>query len=129
MKLLLDTHVFIWLDTAPEKISSTALALCQNQDNALYLSVASIWEMQIKQQLGKLNLRLPIVDMITTHQQDNDLKLLSIELEPIFQLQNLPLHHHDPFDRLILAQALQNEMMIISADTKFKHYDAVKTIW
>ena len=129
MNVLLDTHVFIWLDTAPDLLSQTALRFCQNQDNQLYLSMASVWEMQIKYQLGKLNLKLSIENMITTQQQDNDLKTLGIEAKHIYQLNNLPLHHNDPFDRLILAQALTENMSVISADTKFKHYNDIAVIW
>lgn len=129
MNILLDTHVFIWLDTAPENISQTALGFCQNQENQLYLSMASIWEMQIKYQLGKLNLKLSIEDMVTTQQLDNDLKILDIDVKHIYQLNNLPLHHNDPFDRLILAHALTESILLISADTKFKHYDDITVIW
>jgi PIN domain nuclease of toxin-antitoxin system len=129
MNVLLDTHAFIWLDTAPENLSQTALEFCQNQENQLYLSMASIWEMQIKYQLGKLNLRLSIEDMVITQQQDNDLKILDIDVKHIYQLNNLPLHHNDPFDRLILSQALTESISLISADTKFKHYDDITVIW
>jgi|JFJP01.1.fsa_nt_gi PIN domain nuclease of toxin-antitoxin system len=129
MKILLDTHVFIWLDSAPENLSQTALNICQNQNNQLYLSIASVWEMQIKYQLGKLNLRLPIAQMLATQQQDNNLKILPIELNHIYQLRNLLLHHNDPFDRLLLAQSLQENMSIISADTKFNQYENVIILW
>lgn len=127
MKVLLDTHVFIWLDSEPEKLSQTALNICQNQNNQLYLSVASVWEMQIKHQLGKLNLKLPISQMLTTQEQDNNLKVLPIKL--IYQLKNLLLHHNDPFDRLLLAQSLQENMSIVSADTKFNQYENVIILW
>ena len=129
MNFILDTHTFIWLDTEPERLSQTALRVCENQDNQLYLSMVSVWEMQIKNQLGKLNLRLPIAEMIAVQQQENDLKLLPIQLEQIYQLNNLPLYHNDPFDRLLLAQALQENMAIISVDSKFSHYDNVRIIW
>lgn len=84
MKLLLDTHAFIWLDTQPEKLSKTAMEICQDTDNQLYLSMASIWEMQIKVQLGKLKLKIPLADMLTVQQQENDLNVLNIALTHIY---------------------------------------------
>jgi len=128
MKVLLDTHAFIWLDTQPEKLSKTALEVCQNVDNQLYLSMASVWEMQIKVQLGKLDLRIPLAEMLKVQQQDNDLKVLSITLEHIYQLQSLPFHHNDPFDRLIIAQNSLENMTLVSADGKFKNYD-ISVLW
>lgn len=123
MKILLDTHVFIWLDTQPEKLSKTAMDICQDTDNQLYLSMASVWEMQIKVQLGKLQLKMPLADMLTMQQQENDLKVLNIALTHIYQLQTLPFHHNDPFDRIIIAQSVLEGMTLISVDEKFKSYD------
>jgi PIN domain nuclease of toxin-antitoxin system len=128
MKVLLDTHAFIWLDTQPEKLSKTAMDICQDTDNQLYLSMASIWEMQIKVQLGKLKLKVPLADMLTVQQQENDLNVLNIALTHIYQLQALPFHHNDPFDRLIIAQSVLENMTLISVDEKFKAYD-VSVLW
>ncbi len=105
MKVLLDTHAFIWWDSAPEKLSPQARAACQDRTNLLLLSVASAWEMQIKLQLGKLRLRLPLAEVIVSQQQTNDLQVLPIALNHILALQSLPAHHKDPFDRLLIAQA------------------------
>jgi PIN domain nuclease of toxin-antitoxin system len=129
MKVLLDTHTFIWLDSAPEKLSKLALELCQNENNTLYLSTVSVWEMQIKNQLGKLNFKIPIAEMIAIQQQDNELKILDINLPHIYQLEILPLHHNDPFDRLLLSQSTIENMPLISADEKFKYYDNARIIW
>ena len=128
MKVLLDTHAFIWLDTQPEKLSKTAMEVCQDTDNQLYLSMASIWEMQIKVQLGKLKLKISLADMLTVQQQENDLNVLNIALAHIYQLQALPFHHNDPFDRLIITQSILENMTIISVDEKFKAYD-VSVLW
>ncbi len=128
MKVLLDTHTFIWLDTLPEKLSKMAMDICQNVDNQLYLSIASIWEIQIKIQLGKLNLRVPLADMLKVQQQENDLNILNITVEHIYQLQNLPFFHNDPFDRLIIAQSSLENMTLVSADGKFKNYD-ISVLW
>ena len=90
MKLLLDTHAFIWWDSNPAKLSSNALALCQDQSNTLLLSVASIWEMQIKLQLGKLKLSLSLAEVIEGQQQLNNLDLLPVLLEHVLHLEGLP---------------------------------------
>ncbi len=128
MKVLLDTHAFIWLDTQPEKLSKTAMDICQDTNNQMYLSMASLWEMQIKVQLGKLKLKIPLADMLTVQQQENDLNVLNIALPHIYQLQALPFHHNDPFDRLIIAQSVLENMTLISVDEKFKAYD-ISVLW
>ncbi len=129
MKVLLDPHTFIWLDSQPEKLSQTAFNLCQDVNNELYLSTASIWEMQIKNQLGKLSFKVLISEMVSAQQQDNDIKILNIRLEHIYRLGELPRHHNDPFDRLLLSQSLEENMPIISADTKFDQYSNIVTLW
>ncbi|TSA59815.1 MAG: type II toxin-antitoxin system VapC family toxin [Sediminibacterium sp.] len=128
MKVLIDTHVFIWLDTQPEKLSKVAIEICQDTNNQLYLSMASIWEMQIKVQLGKLNLNVPLAEMVMVQKQENDLNIIGIELEHIYQLQKLPFFHNDPFDRIIMAQSIIEEMPIVSVDENFKKYD-IAVLW
>lgn len=91
--------------------------------------MASLWEMQIKNQLGKLNFEVSIPDMLNVQQQDNDLKVLDIQLEHIYRLKDLPRHHNDPFDRLLLSQSLKENMPLISADTKFDQYSNIVVLW
>jgi PIN domain nuclease of toxin-antitoxin system len=122
MNLLLDTHIFIWLNDAPEKLKPAIREACEDPCNGLYLSVASVWEIQIKQQLGKLELEIPWFDMVETQRKDNDLILLPIELRHIQALGNLPAPHRDPFDRLIIAQAIREDMMLASMDAIFSEY-------
>lgn len=122
MKLLLDTHTFIWWDSEPGKLSPQALALCQNRENHLLLSVASIWEMQIKLQLGKLKLRLSLAEVIDGQQQTNGVEILPIKLEHVLALDELPAHHKDPFDRLLAAQAHTEDAALISEDPMFTRY-------
>jgi PIN domain nuclease of toxin-antitoxin system len=80
MKLLLDTHAFIWWDSEPAKLSPQVLSLCQDRQNTLLLSVASVWEMQIKLQMGKLKLALPLAELIESQQQTNNLQILPVLL-------------------------------------------------
>ena len=104
MKLLLDTHVFLWMNHSPEKLSTRFLELCEQAQDELYLSLVTPWEMQIKQQIGKLKIASPIAEMLEKNQQINRIQLLPIALDHILALDQLPLHHGDPFDRLLIAQ-------------------------
>lgn len=122
MKLLLDTHIFIWWASEPAKLSPRAFSLCQDGANELILSVASVWEMQIKSQLGKLRVALPLRDLVTSQQQTNDLIILPIQLPHVLALQGLPLHHNDPFDRFVIAQAIVENAVLLSMDRVFAQY-------
>jgi PIN domain nuclease of toxin-antitoxin system len=93
MKLLLDTHVFIWWANEPEKLSEKALIACQDTSNTLILSVASVWEMQIKIHLGKLRINRSMEDMIKIQQQANGFQVLPIELPHVLNLDSMPAHH------------------------------------
>jgi PIN domain nuclease of toxin-antitoxin system len=128
MKLLLDTHAFIWWDSEPKKLLPNGLALCRDRANELWLSVVSIWEMQIKLQLGKLQLSTPLAKVIESQQQINGLQVLPITLAHVLALEQLPLHHKDPFDRLLIAQANVEGAVLISHDPIFAKY-AVEVVW
>ncbi len=128
MKLILDTHVFIWWTLTPEKLSSTVINLINNDDNRLLLSIASIWEMQIKITIGKLHFDESLSEVVGSQRNINDVQILPIELEHIWQLDNLPLHHKDPFDRMLIAQALTENIPIMSIDSAFNQYP-VQIIW
>ncbi|GAB4506077.1 MAG: type II toxin-antitoxin system VapC family toxin [Anaerolineales bacterium] len=128
MKLLLDTHTFIWWDSEPAKLSPQALALCQDTQNMLLLSVASIWEMQIKFQLGKLRLALPLKEIIESQRQTNNIEILPVTLAHVLALEHLPAYHKDPFDRLLVAQAIVEEAVLVSGDPNIAKYP-VQVVW
>jgi PIN domain nuclease of toxin-antitoxin system len=128
VKLLLDTHTFIWWDSAPAKLSAAALALCGDPANQLVLSVASLWEIQIKRQLGKLDLRLPLAEIVAHQQETNGLTILPIVQAHVLALDALPPHHRDPFDRLLVAQAVVEEAVLVSGDPVLKSY-SVQIHW
>ncbi len=128
MRVLLDTHAFPWWDSDPARLSSRVLALCQDPGNTLVLSVASVWEMQIKRQLGKLKLTLPLADIITGQQQTNGLEVLSVTLPHALALDDLPAHHKDPFDRLLIAQAKSEDIALASNDSVFTQYP-IRLLW
>jgi len=128
MKVLLDTHTFIWWDSAPDKLSAQTLALCQDPTNKLIVSVVSLWEMQIKSQLGKLALKLPLPEIIESQQQTNNIAVLDVTLAHVLALEGLPTPHKDPFDRLLVAQAKIEEAVLVSSDKIFEQYP-VKLFW
>ena len=115
MKLLLDTHAFIWWASRKAKLSPLAISLCEDTKNILLLSVASLWEIQIKHQLSKLDLAEPLQTIVAT-QQANGMRVLPILLPHVLELDNLPLHHKDPFDRLLVAQAQSEGAVLLSHD-------------
>ncbi len=122
MRILIDTHIFIWADLSPEKISASARRHLSDPQNTLTLSTASLWEMQIKLAIGKLTLRLPLADLVREQQQNNGFEILPITLEHVVSLENLPFHHKDPFDRLLIAQAQSENLPILTADSVFDLY-------
>lgn len=125
MKFLLDTHTFIWWDIQPTHLSPRALALCQDPNNQLILSVVSVWEMEIKIQLGKLHFVKPLADMIADQQQTNNLEILPMTLAHALAIEVLPMFHKDPFDRLLIAQAKIEAIPLISRDPEFAAYPMV----
>lgn len=128
MKVLLDTHTFIWWSTSSSKLSSQALSLFQNEQATLMLSLASVWEMQIKLQLGKLSLPAPLPVILSKQQATNAIQLFPIALSHILELSDLPSLHRDPFDRLLVAQARVENIAILTNDTLISQYP-VRTIW
>lgn len=123
MQLLLDSHVFLWLRSTPEKIPQSILDAYYDVNNDILLSVASIWEIQIKHQLGKLELHVPLNQLIDVQVRQNGLKILSVAPEHIYALNTLPFHHKDPFDRLLIAQSRLEHLKLVSADGVFSQYD------
>ena len=124
MKLLLDTHAFIWWDSDDARLSAKALAGCKSPENSLHLSLASVWEMQIKMQLGKLTVRLPLAEVLRDQEQRNGLVLEPITLEDILSLEMLRPLHRDPFDRLLVSQALRGGFHLVSHDPEISRYPA-----
>lgn len=128
MSYLLDTHAFLWLDTAPERLSARATEICRNLENRLMLSVASLWEIQIKSNLGKLRLPMPLERIVREQQKTNGIRLLPIKPRHIYALTALPDHHRDPFDRLLIAQAMVERCSLITGDALLALYP-VTVLW
>ena len=128
LDLLFDTHSFIWWADEPMKLSRTALAALEDEGNRLFVSDVSIWEMQIKVQLGRMKLKLALEDLIESQQRDNEVEILQITTEHILALNNLSFHHKDPFDRLLIAQSIVEGFTIATMDSEFPAYPA-KLLW
>jgi PIN domain nuclease of toxin-antitoxin system len=127
MRLLLDTHTFVWWDSDPARLSAVALAALRDPANTVWLSVVSVWEILIKAQLGKLSVRLPLPDIVA-QQQANGLQVLPVTLPHSLTLEGLPPIHKDPFDRLLIAQAIVEGAQLVSADHVFVQYP-VRLLW
>ena len=126
MKVLLDTNTFLWGLSAPERLSLTARNAVASAER--FLSVASIWEVLIKVRTGKLPLPVPTGNYLTTQMSGNGVSVLSIKLEHVLQIERLELHHRDPFDRVLIAQSLEEGWPIITSDPVFKKYP-IRVIW
>lgn len=122
MKVLFDTHSFLWWDLDPGKLSPRAITVCNDPATMLYLSVASAWEIQIKVQVGKLTLPRPLADIIASQQARNGLQILPATLGHILDIDQLPAIHKDPFDRLIVAQARVEGAVLVTADPIVARY-------
>ncbi len=122
MKYLLDTHTLIWFLMGDKKLSDKARGLIDNPDNTKFLSIASLWEIAIKVSLGKLALNKPFEKLFPEQLHFNRIEILDITVDNLIKLTTLPFHHRDPFDRLIIAQALVGELPIIGADVLFDAY-------
>ena len=128
MKLLLDTHTFLWWVEDAASLSAKARAAIADPGHPCLFSVASGWEMAIKISLGKLKIPAALDRFLPEQLAANSVEMLGIETRHLALVATLPFHHRDPFDRLLAAQALGDELTIVSADPIFKRY-GVKRIW
>jgi len=128
MKVLLDTHVFLWLITGDKQLSQKARKIFLNKENRVFLSAVSLWEMCIKMSLGKLSLKEGWFEIVQHEMKGNFIEWLPIEMQHCLELVNLPFHHRDPFDRMLIAQAIVEKMQILSRDTRFTDYP-IQRVW
>jgi PIN domain nuclease of toxin-antitoxin system len=128
VRVLIDTHIFIWYVQSSDRLPSSVIAMINDGRNDILFSIASVWEMAIKQSSGKLNLGNPYSSFIAEQMRLNSMELLPVRLEHLDLITTLPLHHRDPFDRLLIAQAIVEDIVIISADSAFSLYP-VQRMW
>jgi PIN domain nuclease of toxin-antitoxin system len=128
VRLLLDTHAFLWWVDDSRRLSRKARAAIANRDSACYLSLASVWEMAIKVSVDRLKLPSAVDRFVSEQMAANAFEALPIDLRHASDVARLPFHHRDPFDRLLVAQALSEALAIVSADPVFAKY-GVKRVW
>ena len=128
MRCILDTHAFLWFIEDDSRLSSNASSLILEPANKRFLSVASLWEMAIKTGLGRLALSLSFPDLVEQHVRGNGMELLPILPAHLEAFAKLPFHHKDPFDRLIIAQAMSEDLPVITRDAAFSSYD-ITVLW
>ena len=123
MKILLDTHCWLWWLASPEKLSDEAVFLLRNGANTIYLSAASSWEIAIKYALSKLSLPKPPETFVPERLARDGIVSLAIEHAHALRVASIPAHHRDPFDRLLVAQAQLERLPIMTVDPIFERYD------
>ncbi len=128
MRAVLDTSVFLWFISDSDRLSINARNYIADMENELILSVASLWEIAIKTSLGKLELLRSFDQLITTQLEENEVKVLPIELNHLSEVIKLPFHHRAPFDRIIIAQSMAEELPVITSDAAFQRYP-ISVIW
>ncbi len=128
MRLLLDTHIFLWLINNNSRLSNKYRQEIQNPKNEKFLSVVSLWECVIKYQIGKLNFPSSPETYLPIQRSKHLVKSLIVDENSIAQLISLPLIHRDPFDRLIISQALQYDLTIMTEDKAILAYSNIKIL-
>jgi PIN domain nuclease of toxin-antitoxin system len=127
MRSLLDTHAFLWAIADDQRLSRRAQKIFTGPHD-LWLSAASIWEILIKVQAGKLPLPQPSGPYLVKQAAENRIEVLPITLDHILRVESLPMHHRDPFDRILVAQSIEEKLPLITADPQFERYP-VELIW
>jgi PIN domain nuclease of toxin-antitoxin system len=127
MKAILDTHAFLWALSGDARMSRHAREVFSGNTDLL-LSIASIWEILIKVQSGKLNLPQPCAPYVLGRLAENSIKRLPISFDHLLTFEGLAMHHRDPFDRMLIAQGIEEDCPVITADPVFKQYP-VRVIW
>lgn len=131
MTFLIDTHTFLWFITGSLNLSETVKELIENDNNEIFISIASLWEISIKTAIGKLQI-LDNYDTVINDITENEISILSINFTHTVIQNKLPFHHKDPFDRIIVSQAIAENMNLISCDKIFDIYlkdKKIKRIW
>lgn len=127
MNILLDTNAFIWFSEDDEKLSNKGRVIIEEENNVIFVSVATFWEIAIKKSIGKLEMTLSI-DELYKKALDNGFEILPILFEHIQQIETLPYYHKDPFDRIIISQSMVEDMTVVTSDDVFSNYK-VKRVW
>ena len=122
MNYLIDTHILLWVMLDPKKLSKEAQNIIENTENKIYVSKISLWEIAIKIKIGKLNIKTDFINIYKLL-LSNDFDILDLSNQHIAETLQLPLYHRDPFDRMLIAQAKNENLKIITKDRNFKKYE------
>jgi PIN domain nuclease of toxin-antitoxin system len=122
MKLLLDTQAFLWYITNDPKLPRYAYDAIREKSNEAFLSVVSVWEALVKHQIGKLPLPAPADRYIEDHRVTHRISILTLDVHAVNRVLSLPQHHRDPFDRMLICQALEHQLTIVTSDAMFARY-------
>jgi PIN domain nuclease of toxin-antitoxin system len=128
LKYLIDTHTLLWIIAGDPKLSPSARDIYLDKQNEIWISIASVWEMAIKISLGKLTIPGTLSSFMKEHILGNDIRIMNISLTQVCRLETMPFYHWDPFDRLLIAQAIEDNIPVISADIIFDKYD-IQRVW
>jgi PIN domain nuclease of toxin-antitoxin system len=127
VRYLLDTHAFLWIAEDDPRLEANVRALFSDVENDIFLSAASVWEMAIKTSLGKLTLGTPLARLVGGG-VERGIRVLEVSCEHAYQVEHLPFHHRDPFDRLLVAQASHEGMRVVSRDPELDAYPVTR-VW
>jgi len=128
MRILLDTHTFLWMIFGDERLNETVRTQIGSRQNQVLISVATLWEIAIKTSLGKLDLKIPFEKIIEEQLDMYTFQMLPISFKALVAVSTMPFHHRDPFDRLLVAQAIVEDVPIVTRDSVFSSYP-VKVLW
>jgi len=126
MRVLIDTHVLLWGLTEESRLSPSVRSLLPTAE--VWISVATIWEIITKEQIGKLALPRPVGAYLTARLAANGVSVLPVTLDHVLRIETMELHHRDPFDRILIAQSLEEKLPLVTADVIFDRY-SVQRIW
>jgi PIN domain nuclease of toxin-antitoxin system len=128
MTAILDTHAFVWMDAEPTKVSATALGYLHDPNCTVYLSVVSVWEIVVKVRTGKLTLRDDVDRIVRDHLRTTPVRLLPLSYDHVLVNRTLPMVHKDPFDRMLISQAVAESAVLLTDDPWIRRYP-VRTDW
>ena len=128
MKILLDTCTFLWIISDDNALSPASREMFSDPSHEIFLSAISVWEILVKYSLGKINMPIPVDQFIPYQRERHGIASLPLEESATGHLPKLPLHHKDPFDRMLICQAIQHELTILTPDPLITQY-AVRTAW
>ena len=128
MNLLIDSHALIWAVLDDPRLSQRARRVLRDRAGDFYVSIVSFWELSLKIALGKLRTMTSSIAYLRDECQEQGIRIIPLQVEHIIRAESLPLHHRDPFDRMLIAQALQENLTILTGDAEFTKYP-VEVLW